>query len=33
MMRGIPFMLIIIIALAYLAGARWPMLAQKVGLA
>lgn len=27
----IPWLLLIVLALAYLAGARWPMLAQKVG--
>lgn len=30
---GIPVALIVIIVLAYLAGARWPGLAQKVGIA
>lgn len=25
--------LIIVVVLAYLAGARWPMLAQKIGVA
>lgn len=30
---SISLMLIIIVALAYVAGAKWPMLAQKVGIA
>jgi hypothetical protein len=28
-----PWMLLIVLFLAYFAGARWPMLAQKVGVA
>lgn len=32
-MPRLSIMLIVIIVLAYLAGARWPMLAQKVGAA
>lgn len=30
-MRGFPFMLVIVLILAYLAGAKWPGLAAKVG--
>jgi hypothetical protein len=30
-MPRLSLMLIIVIIVAYLAGARWPMLAQKVG--
>lgn len=32
-MPRLSIMLIVIIVLAYLAGAKWPMLAQKVGVA
>jgi hypothetical protein len=32
-MPGISLMLIILLAAAYIAGAKWPMLAQKVGIA
>jgi hypothetical protein len=32
-MPHMSFMLIVVIVLAYIAGAKWPMLAQKVGIA
>lgn len=32
-MKAIHFTTVLIILAAYLVGARWPMLAQKVGLA
>jgi hypothetical protein len=28
-----PWMLLILLVLAYFAGARWPMIAQRVGVA
>lgn len=33
MIPRLTFGLIVVVILAYLAGARWPMLAAKVGLA
>lgn len=32
-MRGISFGFIVVIVIAYVVGAKWPMLAQKVGIA
>ena len=32
-MPRISLFIIVVIALAYIAGAKWPMLAQKVGIA
>jgi hypothetical protein len=32
-MPRLSFMFIVVILLAYVAGAKWPMLAQKVGIA
>jgi hypothetical protein len=32
-MKGIPFFLIALLLIAYVIGARWPMLAQKIGVA
>jgi len=32
-MPRLSLMLVVVIVLAYLAGAKWPMLAQKVGIA
>lgn len=32
-MPRLSLMLIIVIAIAYVVGAKWPMLAQKVGIA